>query len=231
MSIKPKACGPIIIPATRNTATSGIFVFCANSPATVPTARMSPPAISVCLAISTEAGWSNCFLPIDREIFCDAQQVEGNYNKVHLTCIAPGPTAFELLQHAADLRSRLAESKEQVCWAQVSEWSALAATALLDAVNRSARINRRDMDRPNTGRRVPTPLELVVPALCDSVRRGALAALLQFGRAVLGGHSVLLLVPAPVGHHRSHLDRDRLLRHRGVTGASNPNRRQHGREV
>src|SRR5262249_36615223 len=31
--------------------------------------RMSPPDINVCLAISTEAGWSNCLLPIRSQPF------------------------------------------------------------------------------------------------------------------------------------------------------------------
>ena len=42
MWIRPSACGPIAMPATRNTATSGILIFCANRPATVPIARMRP---------------------------------------------------------------------------------------------------------------------------------------------------------------------------------------------
>src|SRR5215471_10835999 len=75
MSIRPKAWGPISMPASRNTATSGILVFCANSPATVPTARMRPPDINVCFAISTEAGWSNCFLPIWSQRFTCKQSV------------------------------------------------------------------------------------------------------------------------------------------------------------
>ncbi len=69
MSIMPKACGPIAIPATRKAATSGILTFCANSPVTVPTARMSPPDSNVCLAISTEAEGSNGLLQDDRENF------------------------------------------------------------------------------------------------------------------------------------------------------------------
>src|ERR1700694_914438 len=51
----PSACGPIAIPTMRNTATSGILIFCANRPARVPTARISPHESSVCLAISREA--------------------------------------------------------------------------------------------------------------------------------------------------------------------------------
>src|ERR1700721_2307825 len=51
---RSSACGPIAIPATRNTATSGILIFCASSAATVPIARIRPNASSVCLAISRE---------------------------------------------------------------------------------------------------------------------------------------------------------------------------------
>src|SRR3984957_17803917 len=55
MSISPSARGPIAIPATRNTATSGILIFCANRPVRVPMARISPHESSVCLATSSEA--------------------------------------------------------------------------------------------------------------------------------------------------------------------------------
>src|ERR1700688_3407533 len=54
MSISPSARGPIAIPTTRNTATSGILIFCANRPVRVPMARISPHESSVCLAISSE---------------------------------------------------------------------------------------------------------------------------------------------------------------------------------
>jgi len=46
-------------------------------------------------------------------------------------------------------------------------------------------------------------LELVVPALCYSIRRGAVAAVLQFGGADFRRHAVLRLVSASLGHHRS----------------------------
>ena len=55
-------------------------------------------------------------------------------------------------------------------------------------------------------------LELVVPALCYSIRRGALAAVLQFGGADFRRHAILLLVSASLGHHRSDHHRDRLFR-------------------
>src|SRR5882724_5795952 len=55
MSTRPSACGPIAIPVTRNTATSGILIFCATKPATVPIARIMPHDNNVCLAISMEA--------------------------------------------------------------------------------------------------------------------------------------------------------------------------------
>ena len=47
--------GPISMPTIRNTATSGIRIFCASRPVTVPIARMSPQDSRVCLAISIEA--------------------------------------------------------------------------------------------------------------------------------------------------------------------------------
>src|ERR1700677_480309 len=60
---RSSARGPIARPATRNTATSGIRIFCASSAATVPIARTRPNASSVCLAISREAEVSNLALP------------------------------------------------------------------------------------------------------------------------------------------------------------------------
>src|ERR1700735_5208640 len=59
-------------------------------------------------------------------------------------------------------------------------------------------------------------LELVVPALCPSVRRGAVAGLLQHRRAVLGRHTVLLLVPDALGRYWRGSDCDRLLRDRSL---------------
>src|SRR5258708_13681235 len=55
----PSACGPIAMPVTRNTATSGILIFCASRLASVPIARMRPEDRSVCFAISMEADASN----------------------------------------------------------------------------------------------------------------------------------------------------------------------------
>src|ERR1700692_4832367 len=63
---RSSACGPIAMPATRNTATSGILIFCASSAATVPIARTRQNASSVCLAISMEAEVSNGRLPVGR---------------------------------------------------------------------------------------------------------------------------------------------------------------------
>src|SRR5580704_5562991 len=63
---RSSACGPIAMPATRNTATSGTRIFCASSAATVPIARTRPNASSVCLAISMEAEVSNGRLPVGR---------------------------------------------------------------------------------------------------------------------------------------------------------------------
>src|ERR1700754_3870121 len=62
MSTRPSACGPIAIPVTRNTATSGILIFRATKPATMPIARIMPHANSVCLAISMEAEVSRMIL-------------------------------------------------------------------------------------------------------------------------------------------------------------------------
>ena len=59
MSISPSACGPSARPTRRNTATSGILIFCANKAAMVPTARMRLQDSSVCLAISIGAELSN----------------------------------------------------------------------------------------------------------------------------------------------------------------------------
>ena len=53
------------MPATRNTATSGILIFCASRLATVPIARMRPHESSVCLAISIEADVSKRLLIVD----------------------------------------------------------------------------------------------------------------------------------------------------------------------
>src|ERR1035437_10375638 len=61
MSIRPSASGPIAIPTTRNTATSGILIFCASRPVRVPIARIRPHESKVCLAISMEADVSNSF--------------------------------------------------------------------------------------------------------------------------------------------------------------------------
>src|SRR5579864_8021363 len=53
-------------------------------------------------------------------------------------------------------------------------------------------------------------MELVVPALSDSVCRSAVAALLQQGRTIVDRDPVLLLVPAALGHPRRDPDRNRL---------------------
>src|SRR5712692_3880933 len=70
MSINPSASGPINIPTTRNTATSGIRIFCAIRPVMVPMPRISPPEINVCFAISTETDVSNFFPHCDHEDRC-----------------------------------------------------------------------------------------------------------------------------------------------------------------
>src|SRR5208282_4077236 len=67
-----------------------------------------------------------------------------------------------------------------------------------------------------SAKRKTVGLELVVPALRRSIPRGAVAAALQLGRAVLGGNSVLLLVSDALGDYRGHPHRDRLLRDRGL---------------
>ena len=64
MSTSPSACGPIAMPVTRNTATSGILIFCATKPPSVPIARISPHDSSVCLATSIEAEASKSFLDV-----------------------------------------------------------------------------------------------------------------------------------------------------------------------
>src|SRR4029077_19895406 len=61
-------------------------------------------------------------------------------------------------------------------------------------------------------------LELVVPAPDHSIRRRAVAAVLQRGRAGLGRHPVLLLVSDALGDHRCGAHRDRLFRHRTLGG-------------
>src|SRR6266403_2584652 len=55
ISTSPSACGPIAIPAMRNTTTSGILIFWASRAATVPIARIRPHESSVCFAISRDA--------------------------------------------------------------------------------------------------------------------------------------------------------------------------------
>src|SRR4030081_2324981 len=65
ISTSPSACGPIAIPVTRNTATSGILIFCATKPATVPIARIMPHDSNVCLATSMEVEASK-IIPFDR---------------------------------------------------------------------------------------------------------------------------------------------------------------------
>src|SRR5215813_13950080 len=62
MLISPSASGPTSMPTMRNTATSGIFIFCASKPVMVPRARMSPQDSSVCFAISIEVD-ANSFAP------------------------------------------------------------------------------------------------------------------------------------------------------------------------
>src|SRR6267378_4752411 len=62
MWMSASACGPIAIPTMRNSATSGILIFCASRPATVPIARIRPQESSVFLAILIEADASNCRL-------------------------------------------------------------------------------------------------------------------------------------------------------------------------
>src|SRR5438105_223228 len=59
MSMTPSACGPIAMPVSRNTATSGIRIFCATRLASVPIARISPHDSSVSFATSMEADASN----------------------------------------------------------------------------------------------------------------------------------------------------------------------------
>src|SRR6266403_2488765 len=59
ISTSPSACGPIAIPAMRNTATSGILTRRASRAATVPMVRMSPHESSTCFAISMEADACN----------------------------------------------------------------------------------------------------------------------------------------------------------------------------
>src|SRR5580704_13139486 len=75
MWTSPSACGPIAIPATRNTATSGILIFCASSPASVPIASISPHDSSVCFAISMEADASIVGLPSLTGRGCDRASV------------------------------------------------------------------------------------------------------------------------------------------------------------
>jgi hypothetical protein len=70
MSINPRASGPINMPTIRNTATSGIFIFCAIKPVIVPIARMNPTEINVCFAISTETDASNFCLPGGQNAWC-----------------------------------------------------------------------------------------------------------------------------------------------------------------
>src|ERR1700760_4748779 len=62
MSTTPSACGPSAIPASRNTATSGTPIFCARKAASVPIARISPQASSVCCAMAMELDASICRL-------------------------------------------------------------------------------------------------------------------------------------------------------------------------
>src|ERR1700681_4071215 len=69
MSTSASACGPIARPVTRNTATSGILIFCASRPATVPIARISPQESSVCFAISIDVDASNLLT------FCDPRTI------------------------------------------------------------------------------------------------------------------------------------------------------------
>ena len=57
MSIGPEALGRIDIKATS----AGILIFRAKKPVRVPTARMTPPEINVCFAISIEAETANSF--------------------------------------------------------------------------------------------------------------------------------------------------------------------------
>src|ERR1700744_4300427 len=62
MSTTPSACGPRAFPASRNTATSGTPIFCARKAASVPIARISPQASSVCCAMAMELDASICRL-------------------------------------------------------------------------------------------------------------------------------------------------------------------------
>ena len=73
-------------------------------------------------------------------------------------------------------------------------------------------------------------MELVVPPLSHSIRRGALAAVLQQGRAFVDRHALLLLVPASLGHYRSHLDCDCILRNRRIMAAETRRTLQNHRE-
>src|SRR5581483_758814 len=62
MSMRPSAWGPRAIPAIRNIATSGAAIFCATNAASVPIARISPQASSVCWAMAIELDGSICRL-------------------------------------------------------------------------------------------------------------------------------------------------------------------------
>ena len=57
-NVNREACGPTAMPEIRKIATSGIRIRCANSAASVPTARISPHDSSVCWAIRIEADGS-----------------------------------------------------------------------------------------------------------------------------------------------------------------------------
>src|SRR5437763_10580225 len=79
-------------------------------------------------------------------------------------------------------------------------------------------LRRRDGSLKYQSARRPLGLELVVSAVRDPVRRGAVATLLQLGRTLVGWRSVLLLVSAPMGHHRRDPNRSRLFCDRGLAG-------------
>src|SRR6185312_2683797 len=65
MFTRPIACGPSTMPTIRNTATSGILIFCATKAASVPTARISPQESRVCWAIAAEdASIENSIQPL-----------------------------------------------------------------------------------------------------------------------------------------------------------------------
>src|ERR1700744_6390678 len=102
MSTSPETSGPSAIPATRNTATSGTRIFCANSPARVPTARMRPHDSSVCRAMSIAVELSKPGLdPLSRAGRASVQRLQpaGDFTHRHVGLLqqfAHGEKAVEL---------------------------------------------------------------------------------------------------------------------------------------